>query len=149
MKAILRLVLPVAFAAWLALPGVSSDGGENAGGTGVWILPKPTFLASDSPSITTLATERKSIPNISATNTITLTAAAEMGAMTATMIDPVTGVATALPVSGHDITMRDSLLNGVRCAGITADIVVVDSQQQGYVIRVAFDASGTGTIKIY
>jgi hypothetical protein len=149
MKAIFRLVLPVVFAAWLALPGVGSDGGDNAGGTGVWILPRATFLASDAASIGGSVTARLPIPLANASSTITLTAASEMGSMTATMIDPVTGVPVSVPTNGHQIVIKDSLLTSVRNAGVTASIVVVDSLQQGYVIRIAFEANGTGTIRVY
>jgi hypothetical protein len=46
MNTLLRFVLALALGVWLAMPSLGSEGGENAGGTGVWILPRATFMAS-------------------------------------------------------------------------------------------------------
>ena len=41
-----RILLALALAVWVAVPGVGSDGGENAGGTGVWILPRAASICA-------------------------------------------------------------------------------------------------------
>ncbi len=77
-------------------------------------------------------------------------AAPELGPCVATLIDPVSGVATALPVNGHDIVLSSAVLAGLRDSSVTADIVVADGAQLGYIIRVSFDlTTGVGSIKIY
>jgi hypothetical protein len=150
MKAILRLMLPVALASWLALPGIGGDGGENAGGTGVWILPRPTFMASGSPCITGATQARGATTVANVNEAFALTAAEELGAFTATLIDPVSGVPMALPTSGRSIVLGASLLRDLQQAGVAASIVIADSQQLGYVMRLTFDAAtGVGTIHVF
>lgn len=151
MKAHLRFLLPAVFAAWLALPGIGSDGGENAGGTGVWILPRPTFLASGAPEITAATPDRGAlaVPTV-ISGPISVAAASELGSFTATLTDPISGVATSLPTNGREFTLTSAMLMGLKSSGAGAHIVVSDSQQLGYVLRVSFDpATGSGSIKVY
>lgn len=150
MKTLSRLSLLIAFAVWLALPTVGNDGGDNAGGTGVWILPRSTFLASGSPLIDPSTAARESIGVAAALAPVTLTASSEMGAMTATLLEPTTGTPMALPTNGRNITLSADVLRGIREAGTTAKVVVLDGLLQGYVLEVSFtSATSAGEIRIY
>lgn len=151
MKTLSRLSLLIAFAVWLALPTVGNDGGDNAGGTGVWILPRSTFLASGAPMIDPATAARESIQVASGlTSSVTLTASSEMGTMTATMMESTTGTPVALPTNGRNITLSADLLRGIREAGASAKIVVLDGLLQGYVLEVTFASpTSAGEIRIY
>jgi hypothetical protein len=150
MKVLVRLFLLVGVTVWLALPGIGSDGGESAGGTGVWILPRPTFLASGSPSVTTGCEPRGTMAITSPDAPLVLKTGDELGAFSATLIDPWSGVPVSLPTNGREVVVPTNLLRALREAAASADIVVNDSQQLGYVMRVVFDpATGSGLIKVY
>lgn len=149
MKTMLRLLASVALAAWIALPGVGSDGGDNAGGTGVWILPRSSFFTSQLPCISATTPARQSQSMASAFNGVRLTTSTEMGAFTATFIDPFSGSSTALPTNGRDVVLSGTLLRAVQESGAAAEIVVVDGQLQGYVVRVSVDAAGVASLQLY
>lgn len=148
MKALVRFLLFALVAVWLALPTMGTDGGEGAGGTGVWILPRPTFLASASGSGGFGAVRGST--SIPANAPLTLKACAELGLFTATLIDPSSGVSTLLPCNGLDVILSSDLLRTLRETCGSAHVVIADGTQLGYVIQIAFDpASGAGVVKVY
>lgn len=147
MKFFLRLVLPLAVATGLALPGIGGDGGDNGGGTGVWILPRACYLASD--VVDPASTARLARTAASCNGGITLTADSHLGALTATLVDSVSGAPVALPVNGREIVLSGGLLTELKEAGVEAQVVVTDSQHLGYVMSVAFADNGSCTIKVY
>jgi hypothetical protein len=148
MKLLLRLMLPLAVATWLALPGIGSDGGDNAGGTGVWILPRPTFLASG--SVDSVGQERGSISIASCSGGFALATGIELGDFTATFIDPISGVPIALPTCGRQVLLDAALLSALKQTGVQGRIVVSDSQHLGYVMNVTMDGvTGACTVRIY
>ena len=150
MKALARLTLVAVFSAWLALPGVGSDGGENAGGTGVWILPRANFLASI-PCTTATAEVRAACAIPSVAQSITVTTSSDLGVIVATLVDPVTGVPMPLATSGHDVVIPGSMLQNLRVAGCgSATIVIADDNHLGYVIEMSIDlAAGAATLKLF
>jgi hypothetical protein len=147
MKALHRLVLLVALATWMALPGVGSDGGDNGGGGGVWILPRPQYLCSGTPADAPHGSA--SLTNLN--NGMTLSADSTMGQPCATVIDPVSGVVVSLQTNGRDVTLPGNLLKNLRDSGCASvNIVIADSTQLGYVITVTFDAAtGGASLKTY
>lgn len=145
MKNPLRL-LSLLLAGLLALPVVGGEGGESAGGTGVWILPRCTYLASG--SISGPVRESRSISSTPAS--MAMTVSNEIGSFTATLVDSLGGSPIALPTNGNTIVLSEELLRALREAGASAQIVVSDSQLQGYVIQLTFDSSsGPGRLDVY
>lgn len=147
MKALHRLVLLVALATWMALPGVGSDTADNGGGGGVWILPRPAQLCSG--PLPNVVRGTASMTDVSAG--LTLSADITMGQPCATVIDPVSGIVSSLQTNGRDVTLPGSLLKSLRDSGCTSvNIVIADSTQLGYVITVTFDAAtGGATLQTY
>jgi hypothetical protein len=142
MNTLLRFVLALALGVWLAMPSLGSEGGENAGGTGVWILPRATFMASG--EVVEPAGEPRASKKLSSLNQdVTMAVSIECGSCTATLIDDLSGVPVALQVTGPNIKLPASLLQALGAAGpAKASIVVVDANQMGYVMRVVIDSTG-------
>lgn len=141
-----------AIAALLALPGLSTDGGGNASGTGVWILPRPTYVSSVTSGIVGggSATPVACFAIASLGSDVRLVTSSDLSSFTASMIDPVSGVAIPLVVSGREVVLSKDHLQGLAAAGaLTADVVVADSGQLGYVLRVQIDAvTGQATLTL-
>lgn len=138
MKLSLRSLPALVVAALLALPGVGSEGGEGAGGTGVWILPGPKFVGTAPLTAPVTA----AAPTSQWVGDIKLAAAPGMDGVTAMLIDEVSGESMALPVCGREVVLDRSVLAGLIAAGVnTAHIVIVDANQLGYVFKVAVDAA--------
>jgi hypothetical protein len=139
MKITLRTLFAALLALWLALPSVGGEGGENAGGSGVWILPRTTFMAP--------STGGGSVPRMSFTisdlnRDASLVGSAEMGQAVATLVDSSLGLPTRLQVVGKAIVLPSSMMLGMLHAGVTdADIVVVDASLRGYRIHLSIDSS--------
>jgi hypothetical protein len=139
MKITLRTLFAALLALWLALPSVGGEGGENAGGSGVWILPRTTFMAP--------STGGGSVPRMSFTisdlnRDASLVGSAEMGQAVATLVDSSLGLPTRLQVVGKAIVLPSSMMLGMLHAGVTdADIVVVDASLRGYRIPLSIDSS--------
>jgi hypothetical protein len=132
MNALNRLLLAVALLVWVALPGISGDGGENAGGTGVWILPRATPLAAVVPSAPPRAD--KLVSNLN--QDLVMQVSAECGNVVGTFVDDIAAVPTALPVVGSLVRVPASLLQAlVASGGTSAHVVVTDGNHVGYVIE--------------
>jgi hypothetical protein len=151
MHALIRSLVAALLALWLAMPSVGGEGGENGGGAGVWVLPHCSYLTVDPQAGGPLGAPRASRSFSSLGQTVVLQGSTECGQIVATLIDPVSCVPMALPVIGRSAIIPASVLNGLQAAGIpTAQIVMVDAAQQGYVIHVVIDlAAGTVTFNLY
>lgn len=142
MNVTLRLASALLVAAILALPGVGNDGGENAGGTGVWILPRASFLSSPGSIVGVQGAVVDPLVRTSLQTEVALMTAIEMTSFTATLIDGVSGAPMALPTNGRNVVVPSCVLQGLSDAGTTeAHVVVVDANQLGYVLRLAIDSS--------
>ncbi len=141
-----------AIAALLALPGLSTDGGGNASGTGVWILPRPTYVSSISSGCggSASTTPVSSFAVASLGSDVRLVTSSDLTSFTAAMIDPVSGVAIPLVVSGREVVISKDHLQGLAASGALAtDVVVADSGQLGYVLRLQIDpVSGSATLTL-
>ncbi|MBL8747534.1 MAG: hypothetical protein JNK78_00130 [Planctomycetes bacterium] len=147
-----------AFAALLALPGLSTDGGGNASGTGVWILPRPTYVSSGCATVgvvangagigSTAAVGCFAIASLG--SDVHLVTSSDLSSFTAAMIDSVSGVAIPLVVSGREVVISKDQLQGLAASGVSiTDVVVADSGQLGYVLRVQIDAAtGSATLTL-
>ena len=148
MNTTLRILAAALLALWLAIPGISGegDGGENAGGTGVWILPRSEFLSSGSgmgrqPRISPIV-----IPNL--LQDVKLRVSNETGQCSGTLFDGTTNTPVDLPVLGQCVVLPASLLQGLFAARVpTCDIVIVDAARRGYLLSLTFDY-GTGGAQI-
>ncbi|MCU0866911.1 MAG: hypothetical protein MUC36_24260 [Planctomycetes bacterium] len=132
MHTIHRLLVGIALLLWLALPVVSSEGGENAGGTGVWILPRAVPLAANPTS----GPPREVHVCSNLSQDLMMMVSVECGNVVATLVDEVSGISTALSVSGSAVRCPGHLLQMLVTSGVRkAHIVISDSSQTGYVIQ--------------
>lgn len=152
MSTTLRILAAALLALWLAIPGISGegDGGENAGGTGVWILPRSEFLSSSS----ALQGRQPRIPPITVPNLlqdIKLRVSNDTGQCTGTLFDGATNMPIDLPVIGQSVVLTASLLRGLYAARVpTCDIVIVDAARRGYLMSLTFDyATGGAQVLVY
>lgn len=152
MNTTLRILAAALLALWLAIPGISGegDGGENAGGTGVWILPRSEFLSSGSgmqgrqPRISPIA-----IPNL--LQDVKLRVSGDTGQCTGTLFDGVSNIPVDLPVLGQCVVLPASLMRGLFAARVpSCDMVIVDAARRGYLLSLVFDyATGGAQILVF
>lgn len=140
----IRTLLAFVLAVLVALPIVGSDGGENGGGTGIWILPRATCLASGHG---TTPVDQKSVPSLSAD--LVMQVSSECGACTATLVDDVTGLPVALPVVGSRIRVPASLLQALAAGSTKASIVVLDDAGMGYAMTLAVSPMAGAVVKVF
>lgn len=137
MKSTQRLLPALVAAALLSLPGISSEGGEGAGGTGVWILPSPKYVGAVSLSVPVSGAPAPATPW---TNDLKLAADVGVSTFTAVLIDDLSGSPMDLPVEGREVLLKQVVLEDLVASGVgVAHIVVVDTNQIGYVVRIAID----------
>ena len=105
MMSLLRPLVAIALAVWLALPLVGNEGGDNASGTGIWILPRATFLASGMSQAAPRATKEL----LAIGQDVVMEVSSECGACSATFV-------TWYPV-GSSPHSRHSTQNDVNTAG--------------------------------
>lgn len=148
MTSLSRILLALALAVWVALPGVGRDGAQNAGGTGVWILPRAVYLSSNS-SISSAPRATK-VLQAPLTADVSMMMSVEVGNAVATFVDQVSAVPVALPVNGSNVRIPASLLQALsQSSNPSASILITDAAQIGYVIRVDIDQStGIATIRV-
>ena len=147
MHTIHRLLVGIALLLWLALPVVSSEGGENAGGTGVWILPRAVQLVANPTS----GPPRDNHLCSNLAQDLLMVVSTDCGAVVATMVDEVSGVSTALSVSGTAVRCPGHLLQALVSSGVRkAHIVISDSTQTGYVIQLVMSSADAGvSMRVY
>lgn len=145
MKLTRRFLPALVAAAWLALPGISSEGGEGAGGTGVWILPAAKFVGT-----APLAAPTVQSPTTTWVTDLKLTVAPGLTNFTAVLVDDLSGDVHHLPVSGREILLERGELQGLISGGLNvAYVVVADASQLGYVVRIVVDATaGTAQLSL-
>lgn len=147
MTTLLRNVLVLLVAAWLAAPTVCDEGGENNGGTGVWILPCCANVPAVQLDFSQPAVAEIERPDTSAD--VKLKVASQVGAATATLIDDVAGVPIALPVVGRIVTLPKGLLQAMAQSYKSGTIIISDANQRGYVLRVNIANCGKVRISLY
>ena len=149
MKALLHCLLVLVTAVVVALPGRGDEGGENAGGTGVWILPfcsQVTTGAQEAPS----TQPRLTIPVSDLNRDVRLDGSGELGQAVATCIDELSGCPTSLPVVGRSVTIPSVVLRSLSQARVCANVLVMDAQHRGYCISVrVHPVTGAVTLLVY
>ena len=141
---LLRNLLVLLVAVCLAIPTICDEGGENNGGTGVWILPACANVTAPR------ATPRGSWTFSGAGSDVQLVVAAEMGAPSAMLVDDVSGVPVALAASGRTVTIPKSLLQALHQSSIrAASVIIMDTAQCGYVLRLSILLDGKVNITIH
>lgn len=115
MKSLLRPLVAIALAVWLALPLFGSEGGNNAGGTGIWILPRATFLASGMSQSAPRATKDL----LANGQDLVMELSSECGACSATFVDELSGQPVALQANGGLVRLPASLLQSLAGAAGT------------------------------
>jgi hypothetical protein len=140
MKTALHFLLTLWLGLWLALPSPGGEGGENAGGTGVWILPRATFLpATPQPEV------RASFVAMDLSKNVRMRVSSEVGTVVATYVDDVIGQPCALPVVGDVVGFPAALLQSLASSPTSSgSIVIADAEQRGYVIHVRWNSSKGG-----
>lgn len=149
MQTLARILLTILLAIAIAVPSVGGEGGENAGGTGVWILPRSSCLSGFlAPNVCS--------PNVGSTHSVadmahdfTLRVDEECGEVVATAVDPATSASIVLAVSGRDVIVTPHLFDAVRGAGGAGlSIVISDAANRGYVITATLESSGAVTFSV-
>lgn len=150
---LMRVLLAALLTLAVVLPvfGGEGDGGENAGGTGVWILPRSTVLTSSSSQVGPGCTPR--VPPLALSTLASdakLRVSNECGQVAASLFAGL-AMPVALPVLGQVVTLPAATLRSLVEARVTeATLVLVDASGKGYVMRLVLDlASGTGQLLVY
>ncbi|MBM4060513.1 MAG: hypothetical protein FJ265_05380 [Planctomycetes bacterium] len=153
MNLLFRFLTAALLALWAAIPAIggAGDGGENAGGTGVWILPRCESIGSN---ITTIGGGVPRVAPLTFGNLgsdIRLRLSNECGEATATLFEGESGAPIALPVVDQLMTLPAFVLQGLVAAGVdVADIVVIDAHNRGYLMRLHLDlAARTAALLVY
>lgn len=151
MHAMIRNLVAALLALWLAMPSIGGEGGENAGGTGVWILPRCEFLSGDPLANIGQGAPQASQSFGSLNQNLSLNGSVECGQVVATLVDPLTGVPMSLPAIGRNAIVPATVLQGLRAAGVAeAQILIMDAARRGYVIHLCLDLpAGTATLSLY
>lgn len=138
----LRLLFALIFAICLALPSVSGDGGENGGGTGVWVLPRATYLTSG-------VVEPRAVQLASPGQDLMLEMSCEVGLATAVFIDDLSQVPVSLMVNGSQVRLPAAVMQSfLACSAQSATIMISDAAHMGYLIRVIAQSNGTLSLQV-
>ncbi len=149
MKALLHCLLALLATVIVALPSPGSEGGENAGGTGVWILPFCSQINSGQEQ-GPASTARLTIPVTDFNRDVRLEISSQMGQAVATCVDEMTGYPTGLVVSGRTVIVPSQLMRSLSLARVNATILVMDASSCGYCIAVQVDhATGAINLLVY
>lgn len=145
MKLLQRVLVAIALAVWLAMPILGNDGGDNAGGTGIWILPRAGYLAANSQEA--VAREQRNVPSFG--QDLQVAVSSECGACGATFLDEVSGQPVALQSVGGVVRIPAALLQSLpQGDGTKAHIVISDASQLGYLMRVERREDGSLVVKV-
>jgi hypothetical protein len=143
MKSLSKAVFVWALLIAFALPGIGNDGGENGGGSGVWVLPRACFLTSQTGSSAPLAFATRPM-----NQDLVMTMSAEVGVASGTFLEALSSVPVAVPVVGSTVRVPASLLQALALLQLPqATVVVSDAAQFGYVLKITVNPS-TGTVLI-
>lgn len=142
MHHLLRNVLALIAAAWLMSPAPGNGGGENNGGTGVWILPACANIMASAQDPGAAARMNIEVP--STASDVRLQVDNSMGAASAVFVDDLSGAVIGMPVSGRLVTLPKQLLQALQHSPIgKGTLLITDASQMGYVIRVVAMADGS------
>lgn len=131
----LRNVLALIAMVWLAIPAPGNGGGENNGGTGVWILPACANMSATSQDPNAATRADMMAPNTA--SHIKLKVDGAMGASAATFTDNLSGTVVGMQVSGRVVTIPKQLLQSLEQSPVRkATVIITDASQCGYIIRV-------------
>lgn len=150
MNAIVRILLAIVLAAWISSPSVGSEGGENAGGTGIWILPRATFFSGGT-GLGSGVAPREVRLFANANQDIRLAVSDEVGAAVATLVEDASGASSSLPVTGFLVVIPSSLQQSLLSSNsVRSTIVIADASQLGYFIEVVvFPTTGKVELRVY
>ena len=122
-------------------PGPGNGGGENNGGTGVWILPACANIMASAQDPGVAARMNIEVPSTAAD--VRLQVDNSMGAASAVFVDDLSGAVIGMPVSGRLVTLPKQLLQALQHSPIgKGTLLITDASQMGYVIRVVAMADG-------
>lgn len=145
MKLLQRVLVAIALAIWMALPILGNDGGDNASGTGIWILPRAGYLAADSQDAAVRAQR-----NMSGSGQDLLVAvSSDCGTCAATFLDELSGQPVSLQSVGGVVRIPAQLLQALpQGNGTKAHVVISDASQLGYMMRVERREDGSFVVKV-
>ena len=147
MHHLLRNALALIAVIWLVTPVPGDEGGENNGGTGVWILPACANITATSTDPAAGARAVMVAPSTAAD--IRLRVDDNLGAAVATFTDDLSGSTVGLQVSGRVVTLSKQLLQALQQSPLQkGTLLIVDAAQRGYVIRVSIVQSGQVRLSI-
>lgn len=130
----LRHIVSLLAVALLAMPTPGDEGGENASGTGVWIL--PACAAIDPAQVAPTAPTRATFVCSDLGKPVTLQVSQAMGAASATLTFDLLGATVPLQVSGRTVVVTPSLMTALtQSPSSTATLLISDSHPNGYVMR--------------
>jgi hypothetical protein len=138
MTSMLRVLLATVLVAWIAQPTIGG-GGENAGGSGVWILPRPGALACSSG--TPQGAPRAQFTVVGLASDLRLQISSEMGLAVASLVEDLTGTPMPLQVSGLVVEIPTEMLLAIGAQSPSeASVLISDANQLGYVLELEVDA---------
>lgn len=146
MKLLTRALLLLLLGLSGVLPLFGEDGGEGAGGTGIWILPScrnfvcgAEVIRSLPPGVT--AEPRASLRVDDLTTDVVMRLAPEVGPAVAMLVENHSGEPILLPVNGSLVRLEHQVLSSLAAARVeTARILILDGDRRGYAITVRMHA---------
>lgn len=138
-----RALLALLFAAWLAMPSLGDEGGENASGGGVWILPCAAVVDETALQSGAVGPQRCQLASHSVGQELRMQVASNLGMVSAVLASPLSSDPLPLQVDGSIVVVSRSLLQALAAGKTAAHILIVDAQQSGYIIDLSIDATGT------
>ncbi len=149
MKLLVHLLLVLATVLAWTLPVPGGEGGENAGGTGIWILPRCSGMHTGSAGLPP-GPPRLCGPVRDVSRDIDLQVSEEMGQSVAVLLDDGSGLPQSLPVSGQTIRIPAAMLTALAGARLGADVIVLDAANNGYRMRIVCDEEqGSLSLAVY
>jgi hypothetical protein len=141
----LRLFALLVFALCLALPSIGGDGegGENGGGTGVWVLPRAGYITPPS------GMPPRMLRTISMAQDCLLEMEPSVGVASGTFVDDVLQLPVALTINGMVARIPSDLLQSLSSASASATVLLADASQLGYLIEITANGNGTATLAVY
>jgi len=142
----LRNILALMAAVWLAIPAPGNGGGENNGGSGVWILPACANITVQDPN----ALPRAVHTFANTASDIKVKVANGMGTPTATFTDDLSGTTVGMNVTGRVVTVPKQLLQALALSPIRkGTLLITDASQCGYIIRVIVRPDGSVKVAVF
>lgn len=134
MNPMLRNVFSLLVLALLAIPAPGDEGGENASGTGVWIL--PACAAIDPAQLDPSAPTRAQFVCSDTSKPVEMRVSQAMSSVSGTMTYDVLGTPVALEVTGQVVRVSPAMMAALSQSPCkTATILISDVHQKGYVLR--------------